>query len=63
MTKVRLVKIPSGYRIEVRRRIFGFWTSRWVDGGREDFDSLKEAQEAFILFVANRGPRIVIAEQ
>jgi hypothetical protein len=64
----RLVQISPGsrdsvtlYRIERRVKRWLF-LSRWIDGGLEDFTNLKDAQEAFISYVANKGPLIILAE-
>lgn len=59
--RVRLVELPGiepRWRIEVRRWFWPFW----IDCGYQDYNMLKNAQEQYMQVVANRGPKIVVAE-
>jgi hypothetical protein len=58
--RVRLVEMPGvhpHWRIEIRR-----WFQWWHDAGFQDYDELKDAQDKYMIVVANRGPKIVVAQ-
>lgn len=65
MKQFRLVKVIARrgvsefFRIERRRWWLPFI---WYDLKLQDFDDLKEAQQAFMLVIANQGTKVVLNE-